>query len=669
MRRLALAICVLLALPCLGRADSDDDKAVRDAAKTLSKSRDAKDRAGAARSLGGRENPEAVAALAKALSDSDASVREAAASALWKTGKAAAAVKPDLQRTLEDRDPAVAARAAGALSSMGVPDADLAEAWRRVLDNSRDGATAFLAARGLIGLDPPDKLAPPILSYLARNAEDADRGGRRGYDDAKSAEAAGKALERLLKEKKGATVLPLLDTAVKRTPECGKYVFPAVAAVKPLPAGAVDLALAHTGSPVAATRYAAIGLAGKATSDRDAARWVPEATRLLSDSDESVRMEAAWALKGARGLAHTAAPELARLLTEDRSASVRARAAAALEEIGDASNPIPKSAKAAVASAARQPLAAAMKDKDHDVAVAAVAAWNVLYLDTADVLAGLADAAVSGADVPARQKALQCLRNRQGQARPVVETIRPLTRSSDGLIRDDAKVAIEWIERGGAGSPGAIHGGGVAAAAPSRAASGRSKAETLEPSTGAPSSPAAEERGLATLRERHLEFDEAGFSHALYSGDAEAIRAYLDAGMSASHVFAGENRRTPLMILFFSGAACARPEDGHAIVASLLKHGADVNQVDENKNTALMFAAGKCDRQTVRMLLKAGAKLNARNGSGLTALEMGIVTGNSGVEELIAAGARLEPAKAKSWAEAYRKNPKALALVKKASAP
>ena len=174
---------------------------------------------------------------------------------------------------------------------------------------------------------------------------------------------------------------------------------------------------------------------------------------------------------------------------------------------------------------------------------------------------------------------------------------------------------------------------------------------------------------MAVLRERRLEFNETGFYRALSEGDGEAISAYLDAGMSPKHVFVDQNRRSPLMILFFSGQACAKPEEGRAIVAQLLKRGADVNQQDENKNTALMFAAGKCDRQTVRMLLKAGASLHARNGSGLTALEMGIVTGNSGVEELIAAGARLDAEKAKSWAEAYKKNPRALALVKKASAP
>jgi hypothetical protein len=69
------------------------------------------------------------------------------------------------------------------------------------------------------------------------------------------------------------------------------------------------------------------------------------------------------------------------------------------------------------------------------------------------------------------------------------------------------------------------------------------------------------------------------------------------------------------------------------------------------------------------MLLKAGAKLDAKNWAGLTALQMGIVSGNPGLEELIAAGARLDPKTAKECAEAYKKNPRALALVKKASMP
>jgi hypothetical protein len=655
-----LALCVLLSFrSAAGHAQYDTEKLIRERAKTLATDRDVEDRVDAARFLGGFDKPEAVAALAKALSDQDASVREAAASALWKTGKGALAAKPELQKALGDPSAAVVARAAGALSYMGVKDEELAPAWRRALDGATDDSTSFMAARGLIGIDLPVKLAPPILAYLSRNAETAanPRRGRTSLDDTKSAESAAKALERLLKQDP-APILPLLSDCVEAHPNSGRYVFDALGTLKVLPPGTLDLALSQTGSSIAKTRYAAISLAGKVTAEPEAARWIPEAIRLLGDPDESVRTEACWVLKGVRGLAHGAAPELTRLLSKDPSMSVRKSAASALEAIGDASNPIPSAAKAAVASVAKASLVIAMNGKDKDLAVEAVGAYNVLQLGSAEIVATLAEVAVSGADTSARQRALLFLRNRQGQAKSIVATIRPLATSSDKLLAEDARTAIEWIERGGAGSPGAI--GSAAAAAPAPAASVSSAA--------APPVPAGEESGLAVLRERKLEFNATGFYSALSTADAEAIRAYLDGGMSPKLAFAESNHRSPLMVLFFHGKACAEPETGHAIVALLLARGADVNQLDENRNSALIFAADKCDRQTIRLLLKAGAKLDHRNGSGLNALEMGIVSGNAGVEELIAAGARMEAGKAKAYAEAYKSNPKVLALLKKASA-
>ena len=670
MGRRILAVCVLLAFgSAVGRAQFDEEKLVREYTKSLAKDREAKERASAARWLGGRKQQEAVSALAKALSDPDASVREAAASALWKTGKDAAAAKPELTKTLNDPDAAVVARAAGALAVMDVPDLELADAWRRALAGARDDATAFLAARGLIGIERPEKLAPPILTYLAKRAEAAANPapGRSSGDDRDSAENAAKALQRLL-DKGAAPVLPLLDRTVAESPNSGRYVLGALASVKTLPPGTVDLALAHTHSSAAETRNAAITLAGKVTKEREAARWIPEAIRLLGDPDEGVRVEACWAVRGVKGLAHDAAPGLARIVSSDSSARVRHSAASALEEIGNVSNPVPKAAKVAVAAAAKDALARAMKEKDHDVAEQAVAAYNVLYIDNAEILATLADAAVNGADTGARQRALQCLRNRQGQAKGVVETIRPLTRSSDKYIADGAKAAIEWIERGGSGSPAAIKGSVAAASAPPAASASAIVHTDTAPHAGS-APPAGEQRGLAVLRERHLEFDEPSFYRALSEADTEAVRAYLDGGMSAKHVFVDSNRRTPLMVLFFGRQACAHPETGHALVRLLLDRGADVNQQDEKKNTALMFAADNCDRQTLRLLLKAGAKVNARNWANLTAFEMGVVSGNPGLEELIDAGARLDAVKAKAWAEAYKKNPKALALIKKASAP
>ena len=47
---------------------------------------------------------------------------------------------------------------------------------------------------------------------------------------------------------------------------------------------------------------------------------------------------------------------------------------------------------------------------------------------------------------------------------------------------------------------------------------------------------------------------------------------------------------------------------------------------------------------------------------------MTLATGNPGLEELIAAGARLDAATARVYAESYKSNPKALELIKKATA-
>src|SRR5262245_13447279 len=669
MRRRARAICVLLALlPFCGTIRGDDD-AVKDQIKTLAKDRDPKERAHAAHWLGGRKNPEAVAALAKALlSDSDPAVRQAAASGLWDTGKDAIAAKPELQKALGDDIAAVVARAAGALAVMGVSDKELAPAWRRALDGSRDDATAFIAARGLIGIDPPEKLASPILTYLEKNAESAARPsrGRSNLDERDSAEHAQKALTELLNENT-APLLPMLDRAIADSPESARYILGALASVKKLPSGAVDLALKYMQSKDEETRQAAVKLAGKITSEREAARWIPEAIRLLGDREEGVRNEAIWALKGVKGLAWESAPELARIVTSDPEASIRARAAEAIEEIGNVANPIPKASKVAVANATKGALVTAMKGKDHDLAVNAVAAYNVLYLDTTDVVATLADVAASGADVAARQKALQCLRNRQGQAKSALETIRPLMKSSDALIADDAKTAVEWIERGGAGSPAMIKGGVAAESAASGTGAAPASGKAGKPGKAPPEPSGNEEQGLATLRERKIDFDEGSFYRALSAADVEAVRGFLDGGMGANYVFVGSNQRTPLMILYFNQAPCATPEKAHELTGLLIKKGANVNAKDEKQNTPLMFAADKCDRETLRMLLKAGAKLDAKNWSGLTALEMTIYSGNPGLEELIAAGARLKPETAKAYADAYKANPKALALIKKAS--
>jgi hypothetical protein len=109
------------------------------------------------------------------------------------------------------------------------------------------------------------------------------------------------------------------------------------------------------------------------------------------------------------------------------------------------------------------------------------------------------------------------------------------------------------------------------------------------------------------------------------------------------------------------------PDDAKAIVKMLLARGADPNVADDRGNTPLMAAAWKCDAEVVKTLLAAKANMNAKNLSDMTAFEFGLLEASDGAAALAAAGFRLPAAKVKNYTEAYAKDPKRLALVKKAT--
>ena len=95
---------------------------------------------------------------------------------------------------------------------------------------------------------------------------------------------------------------------------------------------------------------------------------------------------------------------------------------------------------------------------------------------------------------------------------------------------------------------------------------------------------------------------------AIRASDLEAVNRILDTGANlASRDEAGD---TPLMhAALYAGEACLR---------MLLDHGADPNQANDQGATPLMWAAG--DYEKVRILLHAGAEVDARSDLGRTAL-------------------------------------------------
>ncbi len=189
--------------------------------------------------------------------------------------------------------------------------------------------------------------------------------------------------------------------------------------------------------------------------------------------------------------------------------------------------------------------------------------------------------------------------------------------------------------------------------------------------SAAPASRGSETDGMAVLRARKVTFEESSYYRALSEVDVDLVRAFLDAGMSPTKSLV--EMGPPIRVMLFGSTACQVAErptraETKAVVKLLLERGADPNGSDANGNTALMEAASHgCDRELTRMLIKAGAKIDVKNKSGLTPFELGLYYGHDGLEEIIAAGYRLPPDKAKMYKEGYAGRPAAQAMIVKAT--
>ncbi len=78
-------------------------------------------------------------------------------------------------------------------------------------------------------------------------------------------------------------------------------------------------------------------------------------------------------------------------------------------------------------------------------------------------------------------------------------------------------------------------------------------------------------------------------------------------------------------------------------IKKCLKHGADVNALDEYGNTALMTASLKGYEQAVRLLIEAGANVNIRDNNGRSALMQAVDHASPEVvRQLLAARAEVD---------------------------
>src|SRR5206468_4070630 len=84
----------------------------------------------------------------------------------------------------------------------------------------------FLAARALIGIDPADRLAPPMMDYLRREAPEPKR---KGSDSARrdNFEMASKALRQLAKAGDRSMIAPIM-TELPRSPQIAQPILEAL---------------------------------------------------------------------------------------------------------------------------------------------------------------------------------------------------------------------------------------------------------------------------------------------------------------------------------------------------------------------------------------------------------------------------------------------------------
>jgi HEAT repeat protein len=379
--RFALLVAALFAAQAafavLG-IETDPDKIhaqwKKEKVEALATERDAKERAAAAEWLGGRSEPDVIAALANALSDKDARVREAAASALWKSGKAAEPARAQLVAALNEANPNVLARIAGALQMLGMEDNELVPARKRVFaDPAATPDSRFLVSRNLIGAEPSPLLLDAMVAYLERNAASKSDAGRRNAD------LAQQALVRLAT--RDPSTGPAMLGAARRVKAGHLQLLAAMKELKVKPAGFTQLAVDLLASPDWNVRHAALG-AMRGLKDIEA--WGAAAAGMLKDPDSTVRNEALWALKSAGGLAANHIDKVVEAL-KDPSEGVRRSAASAIGEMGDRTQAVPAALKARVAEVGR-PALAAIVDSDPDREVRAEAKSALAKLDSSGPL-------------------------------------------------------------------------------------------------------------------------------------------------------------------------------------------------------------------------------------------------------------------------------------------
>lgn len=162
--------------------------------------------------------------------------------------------------------------------------------------------------------------------------------------------------------------------------------------------------------------------------------------------------------------------------------------------------------------------------------------------------------------------------------------------------------------------------------------------------------PEAEEAGAAVtggdpklvLGKLGYAYTEDSFAHAITDANLEAVRLFLEIGMSPNAHGKGEIHP---MLLASMGCGQADGKPRSEILEALTAAHGDVKAKDDNGSTALLWAVqGGCSASCVAALLKAGADPNVRAKGGATPLMYAEIFKRTEIEAMLLKAGAKKPA-------------------------
>ena len=130
------------------------------------------------------------------------------------------------------------------------------------------------------------------------------------------------------------------------------------------------------------------------------------------------------------------------------------------------------------------------------------------------------------------------------------------------------------------------------------------------------------------LKKKAARAKEPGALHAaVYAGDTVDARELLELGANVNEARSEEDSKTPLLVAASKGNA--------DMVRLLLKNGADLDAKDDCDNNALHIACSKGHADVANRLIKAGCDVASIAGNGATALHLAARKGHDDVIDLL----------------------------------